>query len=740
VSVPPSGPPAPAGPPPGPAYRPGGGADPGTFVPRAARRARAGRKGRRRRRFAAVAGAVALFLVFGLLGGAYGATRVPQPGEVHNKQSSVIYFADGRNELARVGAQNRTDIKLSAVPRHVQLAVLAAEDRNYYNESGISPRGIIRAIWANVRGKDLQGGSTITQQYAKNAYLDQQRTLSRKFREIVIAVKLDRSYSKSQVLEWYLNTIYFGRGAYGIEAAAETYFGVPASKLSLEQGAVLASSIRSPARYNPQEHPQAARDRWHYVLDGMVAQRWLSQAQASQAHYPVVRPVGSSQFNDLSGPRGYIVRQVSKELEQHGISDEVLRRSGLRVITTIDKQAQNAAVSAVNQVFAGQPADLRQALVAVQPGTGRIRAYYGGKIGNGALDYAAHSFQPGSSIKPYVLAEALNQGISLKSFWDGTSPQDFPDRTAPVYNSGDGRGSQCPHCDLIRATVLSLNTVYYALTAKVGAAKAAHLAELAGIRSMAGQPTGQFLNSGKLSNGFGIGQFEITPIDQADGFATFAAGGMQHDPYFVEKVVRIDNGAVVYQHENSPAKRAFPADVAADATYAMQQVVRSGQNRLDDRRPAAAKTGTAEDPNADQTNGNGGGNSAAWMCGFTPQLATAIWVGHDNLKKPLVTSSGRQIYGAGLPGQTWKAFMDAALKNQPIEKFPAPAWVGQRDTGNDNPPPPPPPAPPAATPSPTPAPAPTESPSPSPSKPPCPRFPKCKSSRPPPPPPVLLRH
>ncbi len=680
-----------------------------------------------------------LFLIFGLLGVVYSATRIPLPAEVHLKQSSIIYFADGRNEMARVGAQNRTDVPLRAVPKQVQQAVLAAENRDYYSESGISPRGIARAIWANVRGKNLQGGSTITQQYAKNAYLDQQRTFTRKFREIVIAVKLDRSYSKDQVLEWYLNTIYFGRGAYGIQAAAETYFGVPSSRLTLEQGAVLASAIRSPARYNPQEHPQAARDRWHYVLTGMVIKGWLSPAAKAQAKYPAVRPVGSSQFNDLSGPRGYIVRQVSKELEAHGITDEVVRRAGLRVITTIDKQSQNAAAAAISKVFADQPSDLRQALVAVQPGTGRIRAYYGGKIGNGALDYAAHSYQPGSSIKPYVLAEALSQGISLKSYWDGSSPQHFPDRGAPVYNSGDGGGEQCPHCDLIRSTVLSLNTVYYALTAKVGAEKAAHRAELAGIRTLAGQPTADFLKSGKLSNGFGIGQFEITPLDQANGFATFAAGGVQRAPYFVEKVVRIDNGEVIYQHPQVPARRAFSADVAADATYAMQQVVRSSKNRLADRRPAAAKTGTAEDPHARQANGNGGGNSAAWMCGFTPQLATAVWVGHDDLRKPLVTSTGRQVYGAGLPGQTWKAFMDAALGNQPIERFPPPAYIGSRDAGNANPPPPP--ASPSTTPqpsgSPSPAPSGSSTPSPNPSKPPrCrPNVPIC----PPPPPGAAVR-
>ncbi len=671
-------------------------------------------------------------MVFGLLGVVYAATKVPLPGQVQTNQTSTLFYSDGRTVMAKLGAENRTDVKLSAVPAVVQHAVLAAENRDYYSESGISPRGIIRSLWADVRGEELQGGSTITQQYAKNAYLNQERTFKRKFREIVIAIKLDRSYSKSQILEWYLNTIYFGRGAYGIEVAAETYFGVPASRLTLEQGAVLASSIRSPSRYDPAEHPQAALARWHYVLDGMVAKKWITAEQAAAAKYPKARAQGLSRFNDLSGPAGYIVRQVEKELEAQGITDAVLRRSGLKVITTIDRQAEISAVAAVNKVFAGQPKDLRQALVAIEPGTGRIRAYYGGKIGNGALDYASHSFQPGSSIKPYVLATALSQGISLKSQWDGTSPQHFPDRTAPVYNSGDGRGEQCGHCDLIRSTVLSLNTVFYALTAKVGAMKAAKLAEAAGIRKLAGQPIDTFLKSGKLSNGFGIGQFEITPTDQAAGFATFAAGGMHHDPHFVDKVIRNDNGSTVYPTKSSPSRRAFSADVAADATYAMEQVIKSGHGsfdrRLADDRPAAAKTGTAEDPHAKQSNGNGGGNSAAWMCGYTPQLAAVVWVGHDNLKTPLVTKAGRQIYGIGLPALTWQAFMDGALRGQPIRGFARPAFLGKRDVGNDTAPAPipaPVPAPrrsppPAPAPSPSGSPSPQPSPSPKPSKSPCP--------------------
>ena len=687
------------------------------------------RKVRRRRRIAFLAGATSLFLVFGLLGVVYAATKIPLPSEVQNKQSSIIYYSDGRTEIARVGAENRTDIPLAEVPEHLQRAVLAAENRDFYTNKGISPRGIARAFWSNLRGKELQGGSTITQQYVKNAYNDRQRTYTRKLREMVIAVKVDKNYSKDQILEWYFNTIYFGRGAYGIQAAAETYFGVPAAKLTLEQSAVLAASIRSPAPYDPQAHPVAAKERWNYVLGGMVEQGWLSAERRSTATYPVVRPLGGSRFNDLSGPKGYIVRQVAKELADDGYSDDVVRRSGLRIVTTIDKQAQDAAVAAVDKVFAEEPKDLRQALVAVEPGTGGVKAYYGGKIGNGALDYASRSYQPGSSMKAYVLAEALSQGISLRSYWDGSSPKTFPDRPSqPVSNSGDGRGKQCPSCSLVKSTVMSLNTVYYALTDRVGAKRAANRAKLAGIRTLAGRPIEEFIGSGELTNNFGIGQFEITPLDQAGGYATFAANGVHHSPYFVERVLRNDDTDVVYQHPKGAGRRAFSTDVAADANYALQQVLKgtrgSSDRRLEDRRPAAAKTGTVQDPRA----GRDGGNSAAWMCGFTPQLAAAVWVGRDDLTKPLVTRTGRDIYGVGLPGETWKQFMDLALRGKPVVKFPPPVFAGERG-GNHRPPAPDPPAvrspsPPASSsPRPTPtasAPAsPSPSPRPRPSKSPC---------------------
>ncbi len=258
----------------------------------------------------------------------------------------------------------------------------------------------------------------------------------------------------------------------------------------------------------------------------------------------------------------------------------------------------------------------------------------------------------------------MSRGVGLETVWDGTSPQRFGDRV--VTNSGDGQGVRCPHCDLLRATTLAANPVYYALTAKVGAANATRRAALAGIRTLAGRPIQQFVTSGMLTNGFGTGDFAVSPLDQATGYATFAAGGVRHDPYFVDRVEKLTGGRGVYTHRHSVGRRAFSPWVAEQATFAMEATLwqRTGtpfDRSLADWRPAAAMLGTAQGPAG--AKGAGSTNTAAWTCGFTPQLAAAVWVGPD--RKSLVDKAGRQVYAIGLPALTWKAFMDGALRGQP---------------------------------------------------------------------------
>jgi membrane peptidoglycan carboxypeptidase len=599
-----------------------------------------------------------------LVGVGYAVTDVPEPNASATATATRILYAD-RSEMGRVGEQNRIPVRLSDVPEDVQRAVLAAEDRDHYTNPGISPKGIARALFANVRrGGVEQGGSSITQQYAKNAFLTQDRTLSRKVREVFIALKMSREVSKDEVLEDYLNTIYFGRQASGIEVAAQTYFGRSAKDLTLAQGAVLAASIKSPAALDPERHPQDARERWEYVLDGMVEQGWLTPDERAAQSYPEVLKIGQGQKNnDLSGPKGHVITAVLEELAESGFPEERLSAGGLVVQTTIRKQAQDAAIAAVQEITGANPGadDLQGALVSVNADTGEVFAYYGGASGTG-FDFANNSTagrSPGSSFKPYVLATALDQGIGLRTRLDGNTGKKFPGVREPIDNFGDR--SYGP-VDLVEATQKSVNTAYFQLGVEVGPKNVAELAHAAGIpeTTRLAQP------DGTVQGGIALGKYDVQVIDQAVGFATFANRGVPVEPFLVKKVWNAD-GDDVYNGEVKRGERAFSEDVAADATFAMQAVVQSGTARgarLAGGRPAAGKTGTSQE------------NKDAWFVGFTPQLSTAVWLGYAQPKT--ITIDGVEATGGGFSSKIWKAYMDVALEGQPEEEFPEPAFIGGR--------------------------------------------------------------
>jgi membrane peptidoglycan carboxypeptidase len=611
---------------------------------------------------------VVLLFLLGVIG--YLVTDIPKPSEQATNQASSIQYADG-SALGRVGSQNRKLVPLSKVSEPAQKAVLAAEDRGFYSEPGISPRGIFRALVANLKGGSVQqGGSTITQQYAKNAYLTQQRTFSRKIKEFFISLKLAHKLSKNQILENYLNTIYFGRGASGIEVAAETYFNTTADKLTVAQGAVLAASIRSPASYDPSRHPELAKARWIYVVKGMVKQHWLTQSEADALTYPKVRAPGDggagSTTNDRSGWKGYIIDQVEEELARNGFTEDRLSRGGLVVQTTLRSQAQAAAVQSVTSAVppVKDPKDRHSpqaALVSIAPGTGEVWAYYGGSIGEGGIDFASSDDPraPGSSMKPYVLATALQEGKGLGTRYDGSSPQTICGQ--PIHN--DAGDPPLGQTDLVKGLALSVNTVYFRLACDVGPKKVADLAHAAGVTAPLtrdGTPGGQ------TAAGIALGIYDVSVTDQATGYATFAAHGTHAETHFV-KSVKLSNGGTVYQPKVS-RDSAFGQDIAADATYAMQQVVQNGTGTRAQLsgRPVAGKTGTTQD------------NKDAWFCGFTPQLATAVWVGRQDrtpLKGALGVSGG--VYGGTVPAAIFKAYMDPTLKDQPVLDFPPRANVGR---------------------------------------------------------------
>jgi membrane peptidoglycan carboxypeptidase len=373
-----------------------------------------------------------------------------------------------------------------------------------------------------------------------------------------------------------------------------------------------------------------------------------------------------------------VVNRVLTELRGKGYTDQQLRAGGLRITSTVQKNQEDAAVAAVTNVMQGEPGNLRQALVAVNPRTGGVTAYYGGPkaTGAGAIDYAVAQRQPGSSVKPYVLATGLERGISVDARRNGSSPQTFPDRppNRPVRNSG---GASCPACTLQEAITRSLNTTFYGLTYELGPQnvrktmlKTIGLGDKWSGGILNGDTTLADPKSGGTDSGLGIGQYEMRPIDQAVGFATFAAGGIQRQPYFVAKVT--DNkGTVLMQNNGEPGTQAIPPDVANDVTYAIEGVAAWSRRSLDGGRPVGSKTGTVGSNDTD--------NSDAWMVGYTPSISAAVWMGSDG-NQPIVNASGRIIYGAGLPGAIWQQFMNAVLQGTPVEPLPTAPKI-QGDTG-----------------------------------------------------------
>jgi membrane peptidoglycan carboxypeptidase len=613
-----------------------------------------------------------------LVGIAYASTSIPNPNSFATAQATTIYYKDGKTVMARFGNTSRLDVPLSKVPVPVRQAVLAAEDRNFYNEPGISPTGILRAVWVDLRGGDIkQGGSTITQQYVKNAYLTSQRTFSRKFKEIFISVKLGNSRSKDKILEDYLNTIYFGRGAYGIQAASHAYFGKDVSKLRAAQGALLASLISNPSLYNPDTNPAASKARFQYVVDGMVKKGWLPAGRTPS--YPRVNNQKHARGAACVGPIGFICQAVRHSLAQHGFDEARLEAGGYRVVTTIGKKEEDAAIAAMrDQAGTYQHGGLDKgregAMISIQPGDGAIRAMYGGH------DYCPAKRHPdsctdltgvasnygrpaGSSFKPYTVAAALREGISLDSTFRGPPSIDINGST--INNS---EGESCGVCTLTQALAKSINTIFVPLAIKVGPDKVAAAAHDAGIPK-----------SVKLSEVpvITLGVDDVSPLDQADAYATIAAQGVHADPYLVARVETQQRDVVYKAHKKT--QRVFDAGVMADTTYAMTKVLDCGSGgtacgKALTSRPAAGKTGT---------NGQHAGNLDAWFVGFTPQLSTAVWYGNHDRKKP-VTHNGGQLFGGDLPAAAWQEMMNAALAGAPVIPFPPPAHVGTKQ-GNATP-------------------------------------------------------
>lgn len=592
---------------------------------------------------------------------------IPDPNAYVNSQATVIQYSNGQ-EIGRIGAQNRQILPLAKIPLRLRYAVMAAEDRNFYSNRAFSVSGISQAVLSNVLtlGKG-RGGSTITQQYAKTAFLTPERSIQRKIKELVISLKLENAMSKDQILENYLNTIYFGRGSYGVQTAAQQYFNRNANQLSISQSAVIASILRSPGLYDPfyGDKEQKARNlarleaRFKYVIDGMLEEKWITAEEAKAAKMPSIAPRTTG--GSLSGPKGYIIDAAQKELSKLGFTQEQLMVGGYVIKTTLEQRAQQSAVDAVNKLYPSKaPANLHIGLVAIRPGTGEVVAMYGGK------DYVVRQLNDatqsialaGSTFKPFALIAALEQGIPLTSMWNGDSPQTFDDLGRPYLVDNYG-GEGWGQVDLMTATQHSINTVYVPLGMKAGLDKVVDVARRAGIpENVAMMPT--------PSVSLGVASPHV--IDVANSYATFAANGVYAKPYMVKEVIGPNKG-VLYQGKPK-TQEVFSKEVMADLTYALKSVVNGGTGAaaLGLGRPAAGKTGTSQS------------NASAWFSAYTPNLAASVAFFRDSASESLNGIGGlTSVTGGSFPARIWTAFMKGALRDEPVMEFPQPANIGGLD-------------------------------------------------------------
>lgn len=603
-----------------------------------------------------------IVLAFAGLGLAVATIQVPKPNDMAVAQTTRIYYDDGKTEIGRIGEANRTSVTLDRISPQMQAAMLAAEDRGYYSHGGFDPKGLARAVWNNLTGGTTQGASTITQQYAKNAYLTQEQSFERKFKELVLSVKLETRSSKDEILANYLNTIYYGRGAYGIQAASQAYFGKSASKLDAAEAAYLAAIIRAPSFYSSKKGQDDLRARWDYVVDGMVATGALTQAEADALRFPKPLP-WSGAYNYFKGTNGYLLEAAREAMLELGYTDDDINLNGYRVTTTINQQAQESAIAAVEQYGPTYNTEgLRIGLASVRPGTGEIVALYGGEnyLKNQLNDATQATALAGSTFKPFALAAALEDGISLYSTWDGSSP-----RTIQGYTLQNYGNTSYGTVTLLKATENSINTPYVELGVTIGTENVKRAAIRAGVpRDTAG------LHADPTTV---LGTASPTALDMANAYATFAARGEHADPALIKEVKTPDK-QVDFELRVDP-NRAFSEDVMDNVNFALQQVVNvgTGTTALGLGRPSAGKTGTTDE------------NMSAWYVGYTPQLATAVMMAKSDAQGNMVSLYGTggmsSVTGGSFPARIWTAFMRGALTGLPVETFPMPGtWVGSGST------------------------------------------------------------
>jgi penicillin-binding protein 1A len=631
-------------------------------------------------------------------------------------QISHVYDINGDEIGIFRSFEQSIPVRRTDIPTVLKRAVVASEDRNFYSHRGVDVRGTLRALLADLRGKQIkQGGSTITQQYVKNSVkgVGKERTVTRKLHEAILASQLERSrqYSKEEILFRYLSTIYLGEGAYGVGAAAETYFRKPVSQLTLSEAALLTGIIPAPSVYQPRGNPTGADVRRVRVLDTMLHQGVITQAERDQAAAQTVwlavrgKPPGPATLvypprqqaqkfpYFLDYVKKYLIARYTQELHDPQLAEDRVVRGGLRIQTSLDPAVQIAAEKAVRDSLKGTAPPLEMALASVEPPTGFVKALVGGRdfeasqvnlalggcprhpadnvkvevaptcwddpsatIGGGGLGR-----QTGSAFKTFTLATAFSQGLLPTKVYPAPTAYTQPNckgKDCTIHNAeGEGGGS----ATIQSATTHSINTVYAQIARDVGVKNIAEMAKQLGISTAWYSPR----IHGSPGLQYTLGVVDVAPLDMAAAYSVFAARGQRQTPTPIVKVVDA-TGKVLEDNRKREPKQVISDVIADNVTAVLRTVITSGTGTgANIGRPAAGKTGTGEN----YTN--------AWFVGYTPTLSTAVWMGHSNDQStPLRNIKGvGRVFGGTIPASTWKAFMSVALKDVPITDFSEPAPI-----------------------------------------------------------------
>ena len=593
-------------------------------------------------------------LMFGYIFAAY--QSLPEVGNnMRPAVSSQVFDSQGKLITTLHSDQNRLPIDINKVPKNLQNAFIAAEDNRFYDHIGVDPIGILRAVVTNLTNRGIaQGGSTITQQLAKNAFLSQDQTLKRKIQEAILALELERKYSKKEILEMYMNQIYFGRGAYGIQTAAHTYFGKDVGDLTLAECAMIAGLPKSPNYYSSSVNEATARK--NVVVGQMEKYGYITPSQAEEAKKASL-DIKQKSTSNTTDETAYFIDYVTQEIAQK-YGDDALYKDGLKIYTTLDTDKQHAAVQAMRHLPETHTDDqgLTQpqgAIISIDPKTGHILAMVGGR-GQDSFNRASMAVrQPGSAFKPFVYMTAMEHDMTpdtimedKKVEYGGWSPHN-------ADNSYQGR------IPLWKALALSVNTVAVQLADKVGPSNVIANAKKLGITTLVedGSPNDDNLASAALG-GLTKG---VTPLEMAAAYGAFANKGVYIKPTAIVKILD-RNGNVLEDNSSDVQKTQVMSEKTAyEMTSMLEGVITRGTGTAASiGRPAAGKTGTTDD------------NHDAWFIGYTPDIVTAVWVGDDTGSQSL-----GEIYGGTVPAQIWHDYMASAVSGTSADDFDVPAGMGK---------------------------------------------------------------